>query len=78
MNLEDFLKEAAPVRLAIRSSGNSQAHAVETLLDISARHASAARFGVRLYSNSSVTGDVVDGATPSIRRPRQENGKRFV
>jgi hypothetical protein len=61
--LEDLLKAAGPARQMIRSSGNPQAHDVETLLDVSARNVSAARLGVQLFDDPSSVGDPGDSAT---------------
>jgi hypothetical protein len=43
--LDDLLLFAAPLREPIRSSGRPYAHEVETRLDVSARHLSAAHLG---------------------------------
>lgn len=63
MTLETLLKTVEPLRQTIRISGNPEARAVETLLDISARHVAAARLGVHLYTDPTIVGDFVDAAS---------------
>jgi hypothetical protein len=63
MSLESLLEEVASVREAIRSSTNPEKLNVETRMDVSARHVSAAWLGVELFGNPQWLAVSADEAT---------------
>jgi hypothetical protein len=63
MKISELFRAAEPARQTIRATGKSYAHAIETCLDVSARHAISSRLGVDLYADPSRVEDLADSAS---------------